>query len=223
MRKWLLRLSLIAVVILLAVGAGVLGVYRASQHVPEFYEHALTGDPKAAEDASDEMIEQAAALASDIRKGGQWEAVFTAEQINGWLAVDLERNYPDLLPSSLSDPRVAIEPDQMWIACRLTRRNLKSVVSMAADVYLAEPNVIALRIRRARAGIVPLPLDTVLDKISQKASDLDLDIQWRQAEGDPVVEISIPPPRDEDDKAVRIEALRLGKGKLYLSGSTEDG
>jgi len=221
-RKWLLRLSLVAVVALLAVGAGFLGLYRASQHVPEFYEQALTGDAKATEHASDEMIEQAAALATEIRRGGAWEAVFTAEQINGWLAVDLERNYPDLLPSSLSDPRVAIEPDQMWIACRLERGNLKSVVSMAADVYLAEPNVIALRIRRARAGLLPLPLDKVLDKISEKASELDLEIRWRQAEGDPVVEISVPPPRDEDDKAVRIEALRLGEGQFYLSGSTED-
>lgn len=222
MRKWLFRLTLVTVFALLALGVGFLALYRASQHVPKFYEQALTGDPKAVEDASDEMIEQAAALANEIRQGGQWEAVFTAEQINGWLAVDMERNYPDLLPSSLSDPRVAIEPDQMWIACRLERHNLKSVVSMAADVYLAAPNVIALRIRRARAGLVPLPLGKVLDTISQQASDLDLAIQWRQAEGDPVVEIAIPPPRDEDDKAVRIEALRLGEGKLYLSGSTED-
>lgn len=222
MRKWVLRLTLVALVALLAVGGGLFGLYRASQHVPEFYAHALTENPKTVEDASDEMIEQAAALANEISQGSEWEAVFTAEQINGWLAVDMEQNYPDLLPSSLSDPRVAIQPDQMLIACRLERRHLKSVVSMAADVYLAAPNVIALQIRRARAGLVPLPLDKVLDKISEKASDLDLEIQWRQAEGDPVVEISVPPPRDEDDDAVRIEALRLGEGKLYLSGSTED-
>jgi hypothetical protein len=215
-------LALVALGLLLAAGLGLFAVYQASQHVPAFYEEALAHDPKAAEDASGEMIEQAAALASDMKKGGQWQAVFTAEQINGWLAVDLERNYPDLLPSSLSDPRVAIEPDQMWIACRLERRNLNSVVSLAADAYLAEPNVLALRIRRARAGMVPLPLETVLDKISEKASELDLDIRWRQAEGDPVVEIVMPPPRDEEEKAVRIEALRLAEGKIYLSGSTEE-
>jgi hypothetical protein len=220
-RKWLLILGLVAAGLLLVAGVGVFALYHAARHVPDFYQQALSQNPQAAELASDAMLEQTAALTSDIRRGGHWQAVFTADQINGWLAVDLERNHPDLLPSSLSAPRVAIRPDRMWLAFRLDRNDFKSVVSLAADVYLAEPNVVALRIRQARAGLIPLPLDAFLEKIAEKASDLDLDIQWRQAEGDPVVEITVPAPRDEDDQAVRIESLQLGEGKLTVSGSTE--
>jgi hypothetical protein len=220
-RRRLVTVGFVALGLVLLVGLGLLAVYWGSQHVPAFYRQALAGDPKAAEEASGRMIEQAAALASHVEKGGRWEAVFTAEEINGWLAVDMERNYPDLLPPSLSDPRVDIQPEGVWIACRLDRGNMTSVVSLGADLYLARPNVVALRIRQARAGVLPLPLDTVLDKISEQADELDLQIAWLQTEGDPVVEITLPPPRSEDDKAIQIEAIRLGQGKIYLSGSSD--
>jgi hypothetical protein len=206
---------------LLGLTAGAYLLYRASQDVPEFYEKALQADPQRQREASDEMVQRAAALASDVNKQGDWQTVFTAEQINGWLAVDMVENHPDLLPSSLSDPRVAIEPEQLLVACRLERGKWKGVVSLSVDVYLAKPNVLALRIRKARAGLLPIPLKTITDEITERAEKLDLGLRWRQAEGDPVAEIPIPPPRDADDRAVRVETVRLGEGRLYLAGSTE--
>jgi len=220
-RKWLLIAAVVALAVFLAAGVVGYFLYRASQRVPEFYQKALQAAPKAQEEASDEMVRQVTALASDTQKKGAWEAVFTAQQINGWLAVDVPRNHPDLLPSSASDPRVTIEPEQIRIACRVSRGNWTGVVSVAVDVYLAEPNVVAARIREARIGSLPLPLKGILDKISQEAAQTGLETRWRQAEGDPVVEVFIPQPRDKDDKRVRIESLQLGEGRVYVSGSTE--
>jgi len=219
--KWLLIAGLVCLGVLLGLAVGGFAIYRASQHVPEFYQEALKTDARVQQDASEEMVRQATALASEVDKEGQWEAVFTAEQINGWLAVDMVRNHADLLPEVLSDPRVAIEPEQLRIACRLDQGSWTSVVSLAVDAYLAEPNVVALRIREARAGALPLPLEGILKRISEEASQMNVQIRWRQADGDPVVEVSIPPPRDADDKAIRIETLRLGEGSVYVSGSTE--
>lgn len=207
--------------VLLALGVGALVLYRASQQVPQFYQQALDAPPNAEEEASSEMLQLAAALASDVEKEGKWQTVVTAEQINGWLAVDMVRNHGDLLPSSLSDPRVAIEPERMMIACRLDRGGWQCVVSLAVDVYLAEPDVVAVRIREARAGALPLPLQDILERISEEADQTDVDVRWRQAEGDPVVEIPIPQPRDTKGRAIRIETLQLAEGKVYLSGVTE--
>ncbi len=222
MRKRLLIAAFSLAALSLGLGVAAFAAYRLSQQVPEFYQQALRADPQSEQEASDLMLQEATALASEVRQGGDWQAVFTAEQINGWLAVDMVRNHPDLLPRSVSDPRVAIGPEQVRLACRVDRRNWKGVVWLAVDVYLAdEPNVIALRIRGARAGVLPLPLDMILDHIGRKADQLDLRIRWRQADGDPVVEIPVPPPRDAEEKVLRIETLQLAEGKVYLSGSTQ--
>lgn len=220
MRKWLLIAGILLCAVFVVICGGLFVAYRASQQVPEWYVAKLEADPVKLEDASDELLQQATALASDIKEEGQWQAVFTAEQINGWLAVDLVKNHRDLLPESVSDPRVQIEPGEMTLACKFQRGDVASVLALSVDAYVAEPNVVALRIRKARAGLLPLPLENALEQVSQTASQADLQIQWRQADGDPVALISIPPARDENNKLVQIETIRLGEGEVYLSGST---
>jgi len=50
---------------------------------------------------------------------------------------------------------------------------------------------------------------------------MKLDLRWQQADGDPVAVIRVPPPRDENNKLIRVEALRLCDGEIYVSGTTE--
>jgi hypothetical protein len=206
---------------ILLVAAGLSALYAATQHVPEFYRQAIAADPAAQRQQSEQMLQQATALMSSFKKQGHWEAVFTAEQINGWLAVDMVQNHPDTLPSSLHDPRVAIEPDRMTLACRFRWGPFSSVLNLTVDPYLAESNVLALRIRNARAGLLPMPLGKVLDHISETARHTDLRLTWRRVGGDPVALISLPAPGDPDGEVVRIETLQLGRGEIYVAGTTQ--
>ena len=221
MRRRLAILTIIPCLVLLAVGGGLLALHRASQHVPEFYGRAIQADPTAQKVASDTMLRKAAALVSDVGNEDEWKSLFSEDEINGWLAVDLVENHPDALPPSVTDPRVSIEPDRLTLACRYDWGDWKCVLSIVVDVYLTEPNVTALRIRTARAGAVPLPLDQVLDQITTAAGKMDLELRWQQAEGDPVALVSIRPPRDDDKRVVRIESFKLGEGEVYLAGSSE--
>lgn len=196
------------------------GVYWASQRVPEFYAQAVQLDPEQAQVANDELLAGATALASNARKEGDWSAVFTAEQINGWLAVDLPQNYPDMLPLEVIEPRVEITPKLATIGCRYKDGAVTTVISVAVELYLAEPNVVALRIHGIHAGAVPIPLSQVLDGINEAAEQMKVQLRWTKAKGDPVALVTIPPAEGSDDTRYRLEALEMRAGELYVSGHT---
>ncbi len=220
MRRLLAILSVVFVAVATAGGLSALWAYRATQQVPQFYQVAVAIEPEVQKQASDECLEQAAALAGDVRKFGHWEAEFTAEQINGWLAVDLKENFPDLLPPEIQDPRVQIGAHEATLACRYQPDQVASVLSLTFDVYPYAPNVIAVRIVRARAGALPLPLNQVLEAITDAFQSLNVQLQWRQADGDPVALITIPPPRDKHDRPLELESLELRDGFIYVAGET---
>jgi len=221
LRKLIWTLVFVVAGLLLLLAGGAFLLLKAAQQVPDFYREALKAEPAVQKKASDEMLRQATALASDVKKEGQWHALFTAEQINGWLAVDLVKNHPLALPQGVSDPRVAIDPKRLTMACRVRRIGFDGVVTLTIDAYLPEPNVAAFRIRSVRAGWVPIPMDWILDRVGEIAKRLELKLQWRQLDGDPVALFSIPSTRDENDNVVRVEAIQIGEGEIYLSGSTE--
>jgi len=195
-------------------------VYRAVRYTPDFYSHALATDPVALAAGRDRILDRAAALASNIQKGGRWEAVFTVEEINGWLALELQRSYPNALPAEFRDVRVAIQSQQIMLACRYSHSGADTVLWVALEPYIAEPNVLALRIRKLRAGRLPLPMNRVLKALSQAAEHSALPLQWRQAEGDPVALVSLPVDDNDHAAPVNIDTLELRQGELYLAGSS---
>jgi hypothetical protein len=203
-------------------------LYRAGRHVPEFYREALAADPENQRTASHKIEQRAAALASNAQKEGDWHEVFTAEQINGWLAVKLKpwlelelgKSSAEDTLAQIANPRVAITPGQFLLAFKYRNGFVATVVSLTVDVRLDEPNVIALRVRKARAGSLPLPLDPFMKEISAAAGQSGWRIQWSEVQGDPEARISIPSFHTRKNQESRLEALQLNDGELYVAGST---
>jgi hypothetical protein len=203
------------------IGLAVWGYYAARQ-VPEFYEQALQLEPKRLEQASDEMVRQTTELVSNTNTTGSWTARFTAEQINGWLAVDLPKNHAGAMPKEFRDPRVAISAEGIQVACRYETEWISTVASLQLEVSLREQNVLAVRFRKARAGTLPLPLKDILDQISRAAREADLRLSWETIEGDPVALLTIPALRDgERNVMVILEAVELREGEIHLRGRTQ--
>jgi hypothetical protein len=219
-RKWLKAVVWSIAGVLLLVGVGAMTLYRAAQHVPEFYQQAVEVEPAKQQVASQVMIKRATELASDVQKPGRWQATFTAAEVNGWLAVDLVKNHPGSLPGTITDPRVAITPQGITAACRYRDGRINAVLSLSVDAYLEGPNVVALRVRKARAGALPLPLDDVLKQIARATDRLEWRIEWRQADGDPVALVTIPSPRDKRRRVVELDTLRLADGEIQVAGTT---
>ena len=197
-----------------------LGLYWASRYEPAFYRQALAADAAAQEKGSEQMLRQALAFQNSLKREGAWQATFTAEQINGWLAFDLRRNHPQALPAEFHEPCVAIQPSCLQLACRYENGPTSSVLCLTVEPYVPEPNVLALRIVRARAGLLPLPLGDVLKSISQAAQNAECKLSWGQADGDPVALIAFPSPGEKGEMAITIKTVRLSEGKIYISGST---
>jgi hypothetical protein len=207
--------GILAVLLILAAG-----LYWASRHEPAFYRRALAVDPATRQKRSDEMLRQALAFESQIQREGKWQATFTAEQINGWLGYDLPRNHPQALSAEFSDPCVSIEPNQMHFGCLYDNGMTSSVLSLAVEPYVPQPNVLALRIVHARAGALPLPLGDVLRGISEAARNSECRLDWRQIDGNPVALVTFPSPDAKGELAIKIDTVRLGDGKIFISGST---
>jgi len=220
-RGYRVALAVLGVVALLAAGGGV-WLYFAVHHVPHFYAEALAAPPAARKQASDEMVRRSTALSNDARHDGRWQASFSTDQINGWLAVDLLQNHSRTLPPEFQEPRVAIHPGQMVVGCRYASPRLNTVLSLTADVYLQEPNVLALRIRQARAGAVPLPLKDVMDKIVHTGENFGFVAALRQIEADPLLLLTLP-ATDGDRRGgdVHVDSVELREGELFVAGHTE--
>ncbi len=77
----------------------------------------------------------------------------------------------------------------------------------------------ALRFRRVRAGLLPVPLAEVLRTIAQAGRNFGLLVQWQHVGGDPVALIRLS--RDADDETeLRLEALELREGEIFVAGRT---
>jgi len=199
-------------------------VWKASQQAPEFYEVALQKEPEQQKAAGDTLEQQVLMLQNEAREGGRWEALFTDEQINGWLATDLPEKFPHALPKGVSEPRVAIQPDIAKVACKYESKKVSTVFSMGLEISLTdEPNVIALRVRKPRAGLLPISINQILEHATRYANRSEIPVRWMEEDGDAVALVTIPAERKEFiHRRIRVETIELRDGEVYLAGRTED-
>ena len=220
-RRWLRFVVLFAT--FLVVGFGVLFACAryASQKEPEFYSEAMQVQPELQVEDGDQLEREVLQLHNSTRREGTWEATFTAQQINGWLATDLEEKFPDVVPPQFLNPRVAIDPECFRLACWYKDPPTNTILSLDVDVHLTDtPNVIAVHIQAARAGVIPVPLVQVLNTVSYFAGRADVELRWANMNADPVALVTIPTHLEELQHLLHLETLELRDGQIYLSGRT---
>ena len=94
------------------------GAYYAARRCGLLDEQALRIEPEVLQRGSRELESRATALDSDAQQRGEWQALFTTEQINGWLATQLSEEEQSTLPTNIRDPRVAIADDMLTLGFR---------------------------------------------------------------------------------------------------------
>ncbi len=202
----------------LAVVVVLLVLFVAVRQQPSFYREALNADRESLEKGSDRLLQQATALVGAARKPGDWEVLFTADEINGWLAVDMQKNHPDVLPPSLHDPRVILHSNGVTLACQRDESPVNTVLSVTFELTMPVPGAISVRFIKARAGLLPVPLKQVLDWFNQIAQEMKWKVEWRHVRGDPVAVVSFS--MEDSDQPIELTRLRLGEGEILVAGTT---
>ena len=219
MRKPSKRLLVLGL-ILLAMLAALPGLaWLSVTHKPDFYRVTVLIPKAEQEKEAKEFVAQSLQLSNDIRNEPSWEAIFTDQQVNAWLAEDLVTHFADQLPSEVHEPRVMFELDRVTLAFELDQGPVRSVIWVVARPEIPEGNVLELTLEKIRAGVLPIPADKVLDKLTYHAKAHGLDMKWKRDGEFPVVTIRYKPQRGRDD--VKLERVRIRKGEIRLAGTSD--
>ncbi len=195
------------------------GVWLCLTYQPSYYRDIVLQTRKQREGKARKFVAQSLQLRNDICNEPTWEAVFTDQEVNAWLAEDLVTHFADQLPPEVNEPRVIFELDHVILAFRLRQRGVQSVITVVARTRVPEGNTVELTLEKIRAGILPVPADNVLDRIIEYARARGIDVEWTRREGYPVVLIRYTPNLTRDD--VQLEELQIRAGQMRLAGRSD--
>lgn len=208
--------------ILLIVAASVpTAVWFCLTYEPRYYREMvpLSVSRRQREDQAKRFVAQSLQLRNDICNEPTWEAVFSDQEVNAWLAEDLVTHFADQLPPEVSEPRVLFDSGKVVLAFRLEGAAISSVITVVARPRIPADNTVELTLEKIRAGILPVPADRVLDRIIERGRGYGVDAAWRKVDGYPVVQLHYTPARHRDD--VRLDDVEIRAGQIRLAGRSD--
>ncbi len=196
-----------------------LGIWFSLTYQPSYYRDIvfLTREQRAGK--AKKFVAQSLQLRNDICNEPNWEAVFTDQEVNAWLAEDLVTHFADQLPPEVHEPRVLFELNRITLAFLLKQGAVQSVITVVARPRVPGGNTVELTLEKIRAGILPVPADNVLDRIIEYARYHGVDAEWARKDGYPVVLMRYTPNLARED--VQLEEVQIRAGKVRLAGRSD--
>jgi hypothetical protein len=212
------RVPIIAL-ILTALAAIPAIIWLSLTHQPTFYRNMVEMPRETQEIEAKRFVAQSLQLRNDIVNEPTWEAVFTDQEVNAWLAEDLVKHFADQLPPEVHEPRVVFEPDRIVLAFQLDQGPVKSVITVDAKPEVPEGNVLVLTLERIRAGVLPVFADKILDRIVEHAQERGIDVSWKRVDHRPVVTLKYTTDSERAD--IQLEHVEIRAGQIRLVGRSD--
>lgn len=213
-------LRLVVVGVIVGVAAVIAVAMAAASRLPAAYaEHQVVAGP-AAEQASRRFLSGVAAFHADVAREGPWEAGFTQDELNAWLAIDLPRNHPHALPARVLQPRVGLRPRRVELSARLAVAGLRPVVTVGLGVRLREPNQLGVTVEDASLGAIPLPHGPVLAEIRRRFDRLGMVTALQRLDDRSVLVVYIPSTHESGGMSHWLESLSVTEGGVAVAGRT---
>lgn len=213
-KRWIV-LGLSVVVLI----AGPLIVWVSLTSPPAFYQRTIEMPRARRQSEAKKFVAQGLQLRNDIVNEPKWEAAFSDEQVNAWLAEDLVTYFADQVPQGVREPRVAFDNDQVSLGFELEEGPIHSVVWIVARVNVPEENTVAITLEKVRAGMIPFSADRFLDRITEQARRQGLDIRWERDGDFPMAVIHYTPTAQRRD--VVLERIQVRDGEIRLAGRSD--
>lgn len=198
-----------------------LATWLSLTYEPDFYRQRVAIPPDRRKAQANRFEEDSLRLRNDIVNETHWEAIFTDEEVNSWMAEHLVTHFSDQLPPGVRQPMVAFGLDRVTLAFQLERGPLRSLVWVVARVRMYEENTVALTLEKIRAGAIPVPAEEIIHQITEAARSHGLEIRWEDRQGEPVALIGYSPSPGRLD--VVLERLQILEGRLLISGRSQRG
>ena len=218
MRKKSTRRMWIGLVLAILVAVPAIG-WVSLTYQPSYYRAVVRLSREQRQGQARKFVAQGLQLRNDIVNEPTWEAVFSDQEVNAWLAEDLVSHFADHLPPEVREPRVIFEMDRIILAFELRHSGIDSVITVVARPRVPAGNTVELTLEKIRAGILPVPADGVLDRIVEYARYLGVDVEWMRRDGYPVVLIRYSPNIHRDD--IQLEQVQIRTGQLRLAGRSD--
>ena len=162
------------------------------------------------------------AVQDRIAGNAVWHLTISDDQVNGWLAAVLPAKFPTLLPEVIRDPRLEFRTGEVELACRYWGPRFSAVASVVVQPSLTDqPDVLAVRIRKAQLGAWRGLKRRLVQHLSGEARRAGIQLNWTQWESDPVALVTIAPPQDSDGRKVDLHTLQVQDGQLTLTGQIQ--
>src|SRR5271166_725348 len=194
-------------------------IWFSLTYQPSYYRAMVRLPHEQREIKAKHFVAQSLQLRNDICNEPSWEAVFSDQEVNAWLAEDLVTHFADQLPPEIHDPRVLFEMNRVILAFQLRQRGIQSVITVVARPRVPEGNTVELTLEKIRAGILPVPADNFLDRIVDYARYHGVDVEWSRKDGYPVVVIRYTPNLERED--VQLEQVQICSGQIRLAGRSD--
>ncbi|MDR1924557.1 MAG: hypothetical protein LBQ66_09285 [Planctomycetaceae bacterium] len=196
-------------------------LYLSAQKEPEFYRDAINVPEDVQKLRSAVVVDKIVELNNNFQsRSKSWSGEFTDDEINAYLAIEATKSGSKLLPSEVSNPRIAFAANSIMIASRIRQSGVSVVLNISFSATLPEPNKLIFKMRTSQLGSLPLSKEYV--------SNLAADVfrrQWGNVTpgtdgGEPTFTIQLN-LKNSTGKKVNIEHVEIQEGVLRFAGTTE--
>lgn len=211
---------IVTISLLIGVAAGVAGTLWSLFQAPAFYSTALRQDvpPDVRKEQAKRFVQSTLQLVNEIKNDDRWSEEFSEEQVNCWLAEELHQQYSEWLPEGVKEPRVQFGKDTLALAFQFDRGFWTGVVSGKLKLWVSGPNRLAIEIQSVKAGLIPIPLDNVLEELSKELKNVGWHVQSTRSQNDSDILIVHFSRENDDTEQSILEVVQLRPQVLRISG-----